>query len=116
MRIIGAITPERLEILRHADHIVVDEIRRAGLYRTIWQSFAVLPAVRTVGVMGDGRTYEYPIVIRAVTSDDAMTADWARIPYDVLERMASRIINEVPGVNRVAYDITSKPPGTIEWE
>ncbi|MFI5047806.1 MAG: glutamine-hydrolyzing GMP synthase [Acidimicrobiia bacterium] len=116
VRIIGTITPERLEILRLADAIVVDEIRRAGLYREIWQSFAVLPAVRTVGVMGDGRTYEYPIVIRAVTSDDAMTADWARLPADVLERMASRIINEVPGVNRVAYDITSKPPGTIEWE
>jgi GMP synthase (glutamine-hydrolysing) len=116
VRIIGTITPERLEILRNADAIVVEEIRRAGLYRDIWQSFAVLPAVRTVGVMGDGRTYEYPIVIRAVTSDDAMTADWARLPSDVLERMASRIINEVPGVNRVAYDITSKPPGTIEWE
>jgi GMP synthase (glutamine-hydrolysing) len=116
VRIIGTITPERLEILRQADAVVVEEIRRAGLYREIWQSFAVLPAVRTVGVMGDGRTYEYPIVIRAVTSDDAMTADWARIPADVLERMASRIINEVPGVNRVAYDITSKPPGTIEWE
>jgi GMP synthase (glutamine-hydrolysing) len=116
VRIIGTITPERLEILRHADAIVVEEIRRAGLYRDIWQSFAVLPAVRTVGVMGDGRSYEYPIVIRAVTSDDAMTADWARLPADVLERMASRIINEVPGVNRVAYDITSKPPGTIEWE
>jgi len=116
VRIIGTITPERIEILRHADAIVVEEIRRAGLYREIWQSFAVLPAVRTVGVMGDGRTYEYPIVIRAVTSEDAMTADWARLPADVLERMASRIINEVAGVNRVAYDITSKPPGTIEWE
>ena len=116
VRIIGSITVERLEILRQADAIVVDEIRRAGLYREIWQSFAVLPAVRTVGVMGDGRTYEYPIIIRAVTSEDAMTADWARIPHDVLERMSSRIINEVPGVNRVAYDITSKPPGTIEWE
>jgi GMP synthase (glutamine-hydrolysing) len=116
VRIIGTITPERLEILREADAIVIEEIRRAGLYREIWQSFAVLPAVRTVGVMGDGRTYEYPIVIRAVTSDDAMTADWARLPADLLERMASRIINEVPGVNRVAYDITSKPPGTIEWE
>jgi GMP synthase (glutamine-hydrolysing) len=116
VRVIGTITPERLEILRNADAIVVEEIRRAGLYRDIWQSFAVLPAVRSVGVMGDGRTYEYPIVIRAVTSDDAMTADWARLPADVLERMASRIINEVPGVNRVAYDITSKPPGTIEWE
>jgi GMP synthase (glutamine-hydrolysing) len=116
VRIIGDITPERLEILRQADHIVVEEIHRAGLDRDIWQSFAVLPAVRTVGVMGDGRTYEYPVVIRAVTSEDAMTADWARLPHDLLERMASRIINEVPGVNRVAYDITSKPPGTIEWE
>ena len=116
VRIIGTITPERIEILRHADAIVVEEIRRAGLYREIWQSFAVLPAVRTVGVMGDGRTYEYPIVIRAVTSEDAMTADWARLPHDLLERMASRIINEVTGVNRVAYDVTSKPPGTIEWE
>jgi GMP synthase (glutamine-hydrolysing) len=116
VRIIGTITAERLEILRNADAIVIEEIRRAGLYREIWQSFAVLPAVRTVGVMGDGRTYEYPIIIRAVTSEDAMTADWARLPADVLERMASRIINEVPGVNRVAYDITSKPPGTIEWE
>ena len=116
VRIIGTITEERLAILREADHIVVEEIRRAGLYREIWQSFAVLPAVRTVGVMGDGRTYEHPIVIRAVTSEDAMTADWARLPADLLERMASRIINEVPGVNRVAYDITSKPPGTIEWE
>jgi GMP synthase (glutamine-hydrolysing) len=104
------------EILQHADAIVVEEIRRAGLYREIWQSFAVLPAVKTVGVMGDDRTYAYPIVLRAVTSDDAMTADWARLPYDVLERISSRIINEVPGVNRVAYDITSKPPGTIEWE
>ena len=99
-----------------ADAVVVEEIRRAGLYREIWQSFAVLPAVKTVGVMGDDRTYAYPIVLRAVTSDDAMTADWARLPYDVLERISSRIINEVPGVNRVAYDITSKPPGTIEWE
>jgi GMP synthase (glutamine-hydrolysing) len=116
VRIIGEITRERLSILREADHIVIEEIRRAGLYREIWQSFVVLPAVRTVGVMGDGRTYEYPVVIRAVTSDDAMTADWARIPYEVLERMASRVINEVPGINRVAYDITSKPPGTIEWE
>src|SRR5213075_22661 len=116
VRIIGTITPERLEILRSADAIVIEEIRRAGLYREIWQSFAVLPAVRTVGVMGDGRTYEYPIIIRAVTSDDAMTADWARLPYELLERLSSRIINEVPGVNRVALDITSKPPGTIEWE
>jgi GMP synthase (glutamine-hydrolysing) len=116
VRIVGTITPERVEVLQKADAIVVEEIKRAGLYRQIWQSFAVLPAVRTVGVQGDGRTYAYPIVIRAVTSDDAMTADWARLPYEVLERIASRVINEVPGVNRVAYDVTSKPPGTIEWE
>jgi len=116
VRVIGTITTERLDILRRADAIVVDEVKRAGLYRRIWQSFAVLPVVRTVGVMGDGRTYEYPVVVRAVTSDDAMTADWARLPAEVLERISSRIINEVPGVNRVAYDITSKPPGTIEWE
>ncbi|MDQ1395271.1 MAG: hypothetical protein QOG64_530 [Acidimicrobiaceae bacterium] len=116
VRIVGTITPERVEILRAADAIVTEEIKRAGLYREVWQSFAVLPAVRTVGVMGDERTYAYPIVIRAVTSDDAMTADWARLPYDVLERLSSRIINEVPGVNRVAFDVTSKPPGTIEWE
>jgi GMP synthase (glutamine-hydrolysing) len=116
VRIVGEVTPERAEILRAADAIVVEEVRRAGLYRDLWQSFAVLPAVRTVGVMGDGRTYAYPIVIRAVTSDDAMTADWARLPYDLLERISTRIINEVEGVNRVALDITSKPPGTIEWE
>jgi GMP synthase (glutamine-hydrolysing) len=116
VRIVGTITRERVEILQHADAIVTEEIKRAGLYRDIWQSFAVLPAVKTVGVMGDDRTYAYPIVLRAVTSDDAMTADWARLPYDLLERISSRIINEVPGVNRVAYDITSKPPGTIEWE
>ncbi|TML86924.1 MAG: glutamine-hydrolyzing GMP synthase [Actinobacteria bacterium] len=116
VRIVGTVTPERLEVLRRADAIVTEEIKRAGLYRELWQSFAVLPAVRTVGVMGDERTYAYPIVIRAVTSDDAMTADWARLPYDVLERMSTRLINEVPGVNRVAFDVTSKPPGTIEWE
>jgi GMP synthase (glutamine-hydrolysing) len=116
VRIIGEVTPERAEILRNADAVVVEEIRRAGLYRELWQSFAVMPAVRTVGVMGDGRTYAYPVVIRAVTSDDAMTADWARLPYDLVERIASRIINEVDGVNRVALDVTSKPPGTIEWE
>jgi GMP synthase (glutamine-hydrolysing) len=116
VRIVGTVTPERVAILQAADAIVTEEIKRAGLYRELWQSFAVLPAVRTVGVMGDERTYAYPIVIRAVTSDDAMTADWARLPYDVLERLSSRIINEVPGVNRVAFDITSKPPGTIEWE
>jgi GMP synthase (glutamine-hydrolysing) len=116
VRIVGEVTAERAEILRAADAVVVEEIRRAGLYRQLWQSFAVLPAVRTVGVMGDGRTYAYPIVIRAVTSDDAMTADWARLPYELVERIASRIINEVEGVNRVALDVTSKPPGTIEWE
>ncbi len=116
VRIVGAVTPERAEILRAADAIVLEEVRRAGLLRELWQCFAVLPAVRAVGVMGDERTYEYPIVVRAVTSDDAMTADWARLPYELLERLSSRIINEVPGVNHVTYDITSKPPGTIEWE
>jgi GMP synthase (glutamine-hydrolysing) len=116
VRIVGAVTAERVSILQAADAIVIEEIRRAGLYRELWQSFAVLPVVRTVGVMGDERTYAYPVVIRAVTSDDAMTADWARLPYEVLERLSSRIINEVPGINRVAFDITSKPPGTIEWE
>jgi GMP synthase (glutamine-hydrolysing) len=116
VRIIGEVTTERLDTLRQADAVVLDELRRAGLEREIWQSFAVLPAMRTVGVMGDGRTYEYPVIVRAVTSEDAMTADWARLPHELLERIASRIINEVPGVNRVAYDITSKPPGTIEWE
>jgi GMP synthase (glutamine-hydrolysing) len=116
VRIVGEVTRERAEILRNADHVVVDEIKKAGLYRELWQSFAVLPAVRTVGVMGDGRTYAYPIVIRAVTSDDAMTADWARLPYEVIEAIANRLIREVEGVNRVALDVTSKPPGTIEWE
>jgi GMP synthase (glutamine-hydrolysing) len=117
VRIIGEVTPERLAILRHADTIVREEVRAAGFEREIWQAFAVLAAeVRSVGVMGDERTYASPIIVRAVTSDDAMTADWARLPYDVLEAMSSRIVNEVPGVNRVAYDITSKPPGTIEWE
>ena len=116
VRIVGEVTRERAEILRDADYVVVDEIKKAGLYRELWQSFAVLPAVRTVGVMGDGRTYAYPIIIRAVTSDDAMTADWARLPYDVIEKIANRLIREVDGVNRVALDVTSKPPGTIEWE
>ena len=116
VRIVGEVTRERAEILRQADAVVVDEIRRAGLYRELWQSFAVLPAVRTVGVMGDGRTYAYPIVIRAVTSDDAMTADWARLPHELIETIANRLIREVEGVNRVALDVTSKPPGTIEWE
>jgi GMP synthase (glutamine-hydrolysing) len=116
IRIIGEITAEKLETLREADAIVIEEIKRAGLYREIWQSFAILPDIRTVGVMGDERTYAYPIMLRAVTSEDAMTADWARLPYEVLERISSRIISEVPGVNRVAYDISSKPPATIEWE
>jgi GMP synthase (glutamine-hydrolysing) len=116
IRIIGEVTQERLEILRKADFVLQEEIRRADLYRELWQSFAVLPAIRSVGVQGDERTYAYPIVIRAVTSDDAMTADWARLPYELLERISSRIINEVDGVNRVVLDLTSKPPGTIEWE
>jgi GMP synthase (glutamine-hydrolysing) len=116
IRIIGDVTRERLDILRAADAVLLEEIRKAGLYREIWQCFAVLPAIKSVGVMGDERTYAYPIVIRAVTSEDAMTADWARIPYDVLEAISSRIINEVRGVNRVALDISSKPPATIEWE
>jgi GMP synthase (glutamine-hydrolysing) len=116
VRIVGEVTRERAEILRNADYVVVDEIKKAGLYRELWQSFAVLPVVRTVGVMGDGRTYAYPIIIRAVTSDDAMTADWARLPYDVIESISNRLIREVEGVNRVALDVTSKPPGTIEWE
>jgi GMP synthase (glutamine-hydrolysing) len=117
IRIVGGeVNRERLEILRDADAILQEEVRAAGLYRELWQSFCVLPVVRSVGVQGDGRTYAYPIVIRAVTSDDAMTADWARLPYDLLERVSSRIINEVPGVNRVALDVSSKPPATIEWE
>ncbi|MHB8294259.1 MAG: glutamine-hydrolyzing GMP synthase [Acidimicrobiales bacterium] len=116
VRIVGEVTQQRLEVLRSADAIVAEETRRAGLERELWQVFAVLPAIRTVGVMGDERTYGYPIVIRAVTSEDAMTADWARLDHSLLQAMSSRITNEVPGVNRVAYDITSKPPGTIEWE
>ena len=116
VRVIGEVTRERLRILRAADAIVAEEIRRAGLHREIWQSFAVLPGVKTVGVQGDSRTYAHALVVRAVTSDDAMTADFARIPYEVLERISSRVINQVPGVNRVAYDISSKPPATIEWE
>ena len=116
VRIIGEVTPDKVEVLQRADAIVREEIRAAGLEREIWQAFAVLPDIRSVGVMGDERTYGYPAIIRAVTSEDAMTADWARLPYDLLERMSSRIINEVDGINRVAYDVTSKPPGTIEWE
>jgi GMP synthase (glutamine-hydrolysing) len=116
VRIIGEVTPDKVAMLQHADAIVREEVKAAGLEREIWQAFAVLPDIRSVGVMGDERTYGHPIIIRAVTSEDAMTADWARLPYDLLERMSSRIINEVAGINRVAYDITSKPPGTIEWE
>ena len=116
VRIIGDVTRERLDILRAADAIVLEEIRRAGLYRSLWQTFGVLPAIRTVGVQGDERTYAYPLIIRAVTSEDAMTADWARLPYEVLATISSRVINEVPGINRVAYDVSSKPPATIEWE
>jgi GMP synthase (glutamine-hydrolysing) len=117
IRVIGGeATRERLDLLREADHILQEEIRKAGLYRELWQSFCVLPDVRTVGVQGDERTYGYVVVIRAVTSDDAMTADWARLPYDLLETIASRMINELREVNRVVLDITSKPPGTIEWE
>ena len=116
VRIIGEVTPDKVEMLQKADAIVREEVKTAGLEREIWQAFAVLPDIRSVGVMGDERTYGHPAIIRAVTSEDAMTADWARLPYELLERMSSRIINEVPGINRVAYDITSKPPGTIEWE
>jgi len=116
IRIIGEVTADRLEVLREADAILQEEVRRAGLYRDLWQSFCVLPAIRSVGVQGDSRTYGYPIAIRAVTSDDAMTADWARLPYDLVELVASRIVNEIPEVNRVVLDVTSKPPATIEWE
>jgi GMP synthase (glutamine-hydrolysing) len=116
IRCLGEVTEERLEVLRKADRIVTEEIRAAGLYETLWQSFAVLLPVRSVGVMGDNRSYQETCVIRAVTSTDAMTADWARLPYDLLARMSSRITNEVHGINRVAYDISSKPPATIEWE
>ena len=113
---ISQVTEEKLDILRGCDTIVSEEIWSAGLYEEIWQSFAVLSDSRTVGVMGDFRTYGYVCAIRAVSSDDAMTADWVRLPYELLGRISNRIVNEVTGVNRVVYDITSKPPGTIEWE
>ncbi len=116
IRCIGEVTKEKLEILRGADFVLMNEIKKAKLYRQLWQSFAVLTDVRSVGVMGDFRTYSYLVAIRAVTSEDAMTADWARLPYDLLARISNRIVNEVPGINRVVYDITSKPPSTIEWE
>src|SRR6202035_1248298 len=116
VRLLGEVTRERLDTLRGADAVVVEEIRRAGLYETVWQAFAVLLPVRSVGVMGDGRTYGDTIAVRVVDSQDAMTADWTRLPMDVLERISVRIVNEVPGVNRVVYDISSKPPSTIEWE
>jgi len=116
VRIIGEVTRERLETVRRADAIMTEEIRQAGLYREIAQCFTVLTPVKSTGVMGNGRTYEDMVALRAVTTQDFMTADWARIPYEVLARISNRIVNEVPGVNRVVYDITSKPPSTIEWE
>ena len=116
IRILGEVTEQRLRILREADAIVIGEIKKAGLYKEIWQSFAVLLPIKTVGVMGDERTYENVVAIRAVTSQDGMTADWAKIPYELLGIMSNRIINEVKGVNRVVFDISSKPPSTIEWE
>ncbi|MPZ24288.1 MAG: glutamine-hydrolyzing GMP synthase [Dehalococcoidia bacterium] len=116
IRVIGEVTAEKLELVRSADWIVMDEIKAAGLYGDLWQSFAILTDTKTVGVMGDFRTYGYAVTVRAVRAEDAMTADWARLPYDVLARISNRIVNEVPGINRVVYDITSKPPGTIEWE
>jgi GMP synthase (glutamine-hydrolysing) len=116
IRVLGEVTEEKLEILREADWVYRDEIAKAGLDKEIWQYFAVLPGIRTVGVMGDERTYNYTIGLRAVSSVDGMTADWSRIPHDVLEKISNRIVNEVKHVNRIVYDITSKPPATIEWE
>jgi GMP synthase (glutamine-hydrolysing) len=116
VRIVGEVTAERLELLRRADAIVADEMRQSGWYAKVWQSFAVLLTVQSVGVMGDERTYEHAIAVRAVESQDGMTADWARLPYDLLGRISSRLVNEVKGINRVVYDVSSKPPSTIEWE
>jgi GMP synthase (glutamine-hydrolysing) len=116
IRIMGEVTPDRVRILQEADDIFVGEIKAAGLYREVWQSFTVLLPIRSVGVMGDARTYDYTIALRAVTSSDGMTADWARLPPDLIGKVANRIVNEVRGVNRVVYDVTSKPPATIEWE
>lgn len=116
VRVLGEVTPERLDLLRGADSIFVEEVKMAGLYREIWQGFVVLLPVRSVGVMGDGRTYDYTVAIRAVTSVDGMTADWFHMPHDVMAKISSRITNEVRGINRVVYDISSKPPATIEWE
>jgi GMP synthase (glutamine-hydrolysing) len=116
IRVVGELSRQRLETLRSADWIVMDEIKKADLYGQLWQVFAILTDSRSVGVMGDSRTYGHVVCLRAVTAEDAMTADWARLPYELLARISSRIVNEVPGVNRVVYDITSKPPGTIEWE
>jgi GMP synthase (glutamine-hydrolysing) len=116
VRILGEVTPERIALLQEADDIVVTEIKAAGLYNQVWQSFAVLLPVMSVGVMGDQRTYAYTCAIRAVHSEDGMTADWVPLPYEVLKKISSRIVNEIPGINRVVYDVTSKPPGTIEWE
>jgi GMP synthase (glutamine-hydrolysing) len=116
VRCIGSVTKERLELLRASDSIFVEEVKRAGLYRKMWQSFAVLLPVRSVGVMGDDRTYQHTIALRAVESLDGMTADWVRLPYDLVGRVSSRIVNEVHGINRVVYDVSTKPPSTIEWE